>query len=115
MRHGFCKRAGPDNSVHRKSPFKMKTLSIICGALMAASCSLAALYRYWLIMTFGVGFTAVGDQRLDVGAHVSLLAGGDRPAPVYLLRPIVGYPMLARRKIFPRISLTVSPAELRSA
>jgi hypothetical protein len=53
----------------------MKILSVIFGVLLAITCSLAALFRYWLIMTFGVGFAAVGDSRLNVDANASLVTG----------------------------------------
>jgi hypothetical protein len=91
----------------------MKILSLTCGSLLAIVCSLAALYRYWLIMTFGIGFSTVGDERLSVSAHASLLTGVI--GLLLTFATVVGYPMLSRRKFSTRIPFVVGAPGLRSA
>jgi hypothetical protein len=102
---------GSNSSTARSHP--MKTFGITCGGFLGILCSLAALSRYWLIMTFGLGFSDVSDDRLAVGANAALLAG-----IVGLLLSVgilAGYPFFLRRAFFSRRPLPISPAGLRSA
>jgi len=73
----------------------MKTLGISCGGLLLLIGSLAALCRFWLIMTIGVGFAAGGNDCFFGEARLSLLCGSAGLA--LLLGATLLYPVLSRR------------------
>jgi len=63
-------------------------------------------------MTFGLGFSEVGDERLAFGANAALLAG-----TVGLLLSVgmmVGYPFFVRRGANSRRGLSANPTALPS-